>query len=81
MSAYEIALEFISADVFDENNKQKMLTFKITSLQYFANISAQIKPNNKQLDIFEIYTKGLLKNVQDGISRPLGSREIQKKKV
>ena len=25
--------------------------------------------------------KGLLKNVQDGISRPLGSREIQKTKV
>ena len=24
--------------------------------------------------------KGQLKNVQDGISRPLGSREIQKKK-
>ena len=25
--------------------------------------------------------KGLLKNVQDGVSRPLGSREIQKTKV
>ena len=32
MSAYEGTLEFIGADVFDENIKQKMLTFKITSL-------------------------------------------------
>ena len=32
MSAYESALEFISADMLDEYNKQKMLTFKMTSL-------------------------------------------------
>ena len=32
--------------------------------------------------IFSKYTqKGLLKNVQDGISRPLGSQEIQETKV
>ena len=28
------------------------------SPQYFANISVQISPNNKKLDIFKIYTKG-----------------------
>ena len=47
------------------------------SQQYFANISVQITPNNKKLDIFKIYTK----NVQDGISTPIGSREIQKTEV
>ena len=29
------------------------------------------------MDIFEIYTKRAVENVQDGISRPLGSPEIQ----
>ena len=33
------------------------------------------------MDIFRIYMEGLLKNVQDGISRPLDSRETQKTKV
>ena len=45
---------------------------------YFTNISVKILPNNIKMDIFEIYTEGLLKNVQDGISRPIGSREIHK---
>ena len=39
------------------NNKQKMLTIPMPSLQYFGNISVQISPNNKKMDIFEIYTK------------------------
>ena len=34
-----------------------LLTFKMTSSQYFGNISVQISPNNNKLDIFEIYTK------------------------
>ena len=34
-----------------------MLTFEMISLQYFANITVQISPNNKKLDIFKIYTK------------------------
>ena len=29
----------------------------MTSHQYFANISIHIPPNNKQIDIFKIYTK------------------------
>ena len=33
-----------------------MLTFKITSLWCFANISVHILPKNKTLDIFKIYT-------------------------
>ena len=41
----------------------------------------QISSNNRKLDIFEIYTKRAIENVQDGISRPLGSREIQEIKV
>ena len=57
-----------------------MLTFRINSLRYFANISFHISPNNKKLDLFVIYTKWVLKIVQDGISRLLGSREIQKNK-
>ena len=38
------------------NNRQKMLTFEMIAPQYFANISVQISPNNKNLDIFKIYT-------------------------
>ena len=34
-----------------------LLTFKMTSSQYFGNISVQISPNNNELDIFEIYTE------------------------
>ena len=34
-----------------------LLTFKMTSSQYFVNISVQISPNNNELDIFEIYTE------------------------
>ena len=34
-----------------------------------------------KIDIFKIYTKGLWENVKDGISRPIGSQEIQKTKV
>ena len=33
-----------------------MLTFKFTSSWYFANISVHISPNNKNLDIFLIYS-------------------------
>ena len=33
------------------------------------------------MDIFKIYTERAVENVQDGISRPIGSREIQKTKV
>ena len=60
-----------------------MLTFEMTSYQYFANISIPISPNNKNLDIFKIYTKWAVEKcpVQDGIPKPLRSREIQKTKV
>ena len=34
-----------------------MLNLKMTSLQYFDNISFHISPNNKKLDISKIYTK------------------------
>ena len=40
-------------------------------------MTVKISPNGIKNDIF----KGLLKNVQDGISRPQGSREIHKTKV
>ena len=51
----------------------------MTSLQYFGNIMLQISPNSNKLDIFELYTERAVENVQDGISRPLESQEIQKK--
>ena len=57
-----------------------MLTFKITSLWHFGNILVKISPNNKKIIFLKSTQKGLLKNAQDGISRPLGSREIQKNK-
>ena len=31
--------------------------FKMTLLWYFANISVQILPNNKKVDIFKLYTE------------------------
>ena len=58
MSAYERLWELICTyekplvlNCFIKN-KQKMLTFNISSLWYFANISVHISQNNKKLDIF-----------------------------
>ena len=50
-------------------------------MQYFCNILVKILSNNNKIDIFIIYTERAIKNAKDGISRPLGSREIQKTKV
>ena len=58
-----------------------MLILKMTSMQYFGNILVKISPNNNKMDIFRIYMERAIKNVEDGISRPLGSREIQITKV
>ena len=40
-----------------------------------------VSSNNRKLDIFKIYTKRAVENVQDVISRPLGSQEIHEIKV
>ena len=58
-----------------------MLTFKMTSLQYLGNILVQISPNNKRLDIFNIYMERAVEKFQDDISRHIESREIQKTKA
>ena len=58
-----------------------MFTFEMISLQYFANISVQISPSNKNWIFSKSTQNGLLKNAQDGISTPIGSREIQNTKV
>ena len=50
-----------------------MLSIPMPSLYYCENISVQISPNNKKNWIFFKVTQ----NVQDGISRPLGSLDIQ----
>ena len=34
-----------------------MLTFKMTTMFYFGNISVKISPNNNKMDIFRIYTE------------------------
>ena len=47
---------------FSSNNKQKILSFRMTSLQYFDNISFHISPNNKEFDISKIYTKWAVEN-------------------
>ena len=39
------------------NNNPKMLSFEMTSLKYFDNISFHISPNDKKLDISKIYMK------------------------
>ena len=46
-----------------------------------ANISVKISPNDKKKWISKSKQKGQLKDVQDGISRPQGSQELQKTKV
>ena len=58
---------FMSAPVWSSgwfNNKQKMLTIPMPSLQYFGNISVQISPNNTKMDIFEICTKRVVEKCQ-----------------
>ena len=49
--------------------------------RYTAILLCPGEPNNKDWIFLKSTQKGLLKNVQDGISRPQGSREIQKTKV
>ena len=41
-------------------------------------MSVTVSPNDIKNDIFKIYTERAVENVQDGISRTLGSREITK---
>ena len=53
----------------------------MTSQQCFTVILILISSNNKKVDILKSTQKGLWENVKDGISRPIGSREIQKTKV
>ena len=53
----------------------------MTSLLYFGDISVHISPKDKNLMCLESTLNGLLKNLQDGISKPLGSQEIQEKKL
>ena len=53
----------------------------MTALQYFGSIRVNISPKHKKRTLLKSTQKRLLKNVQDGISRPLGSQEIQKTKV
>ena len=48
-------------------------------MQYFGNILVKISQNNNKMDIFRIYIERAIE--KDGISRPLGSREIPKTKV
>ena len=62
-------------------NKQKMLSFKMTSLWYFDNISFHISPNNINRIFLKSTRNGLLKNALYEISRLLGSPKIQKTKV
>ena len=50
-----------------------MLTFSMTFLYYFDSILVKFSPNHNKVDIFESTQKGLLKNVQDGIFKPLVS--------
>ena len=60
MSAYECLWELMRVHecwTASWKNKQKMFTFKMVSLLYFANILVQISLNNKKLDIFKIFTK------------------------
>ena len=60
MSAHESSCTFMSANECLStwlNNYWKMLISRMNTLQYFCNISVQISPNNKKMDIFEICTK------------------------
>ena len=62
-------------------NKQKMLTFKWLPCSILAISWSKFHQIILKWISLESTQKGLLKNVKDGISRPLGSREIQKTKV
>ena len=53
-----------------------MLTFKMTSLQYFGIILVQISPNNKRLNIFLIYLERALEKFLD----PLKAEKFKKQK-
>ena len=48
---------------------------------YFTNISVNILPNNKKMDISNSIWKGFLKKIQDGMFSPLGPRMPKKGKA
>ena len=56
-----------------------MLTIPMPSLSILK--ISNILPNNNKWIFLKSSQKRLLKNAQDGISRPLGSREIEEIKV
>ena len=58
----------------------KMLSFEITFPNQFANILVNISLNNKRWISLKSMGKGLFKNVQYGIFKPLGSWEVHKTK-
>ena len=58
-----------------------MLTFKMTSLKYFDDISVKFYQIITKLIFLESTWKGLLKNVKDGTSRCFGGRKFNKTKV
>ena len=53
----------------------------MTSLKYFDDISVKFYQIITKLIFLESTWKGLLKNVKDRLSKPLGGRGIQQKKV
>ena len=84
LSAHKSSCPFMSAHECSStwlNNYWKMLILRMNTLQYLCNISVQISPIDKKLDILKSARKGLLKNSQGWIFRPLGSQEIQKTKA
>ena len=84
MNAHESSFTFMSTNECLStwlNNYWKMLILRMNTLQYFRNIWVQISPNNKNWTFLKSAQKGLLKNVQDCIFRPLGIRKIEKTKV
>ena len=64
----------------DSIMNKKMLAFQITFVKYFVYIRSLFDQIIKNCIFSKSSEKGLLKNVQDGIYRPLGNRAIQKTK-
>ena len=79
-SAPEWSSELLNAQVIDSPITKKCGFLKWPPCSILPKTHSRLDQIIKNQIFLKFTWKGLLKNVQDGISRPLGSREIQKTK-
>ena len=81
MGAHECSWQVMSAELYYQTINKKCQDLKWPHFSILTISHSIFHQIIKNLIFLKSTLKGLLKNVQYGLSRPLGSREIQKTKV